>query len=299
MINFITQKLGVMVSLKVNIVLLVIMSAGTYVLLDMQSTSLEERLLNRGKMQSIMGAKIMGTILNEAIDNGVFSVNDAFDTHYEEIGNFDPPKYHTKYDSYLDKAILGIQDDFLQDTSIVFAVAVDKNGYLPTHNTRYQKPITGDQQADMIGNRTKRIFNDNIGIRAAINDTNGFLQVYKRDTGKTMWDVSSPIFVKGKQWGAFRVGLSLEAIDTAQKELRTTLIAIIATFLVISIILIFFVVNSSLQPVTTLAQRANDLADGQFLEDEIIVTGKDETGRLQAALDRLRISMLIALRRRK
>ena len=125
MFNFITGKIGVKVSLIVNFFILIVMSAGTYFLVTQQSRSLEKELLNRGKIQSIVGAKMIGQIIEEAIDNGVFSVKDAFDTEYELIGNFDPPKYHTKYDFYLDKAILGLQDEFLQDKSIVFAVAVD------------------------------------------------------------------------------------------------------------------------------------------------------------------------------
>ena len=299
MINFFTRKLGVMVSIKVNAILLIVMVAGTYVLLDKENKNLETELLNSGKIQSILGAKTIGTILNEAIDNGVLTVNDMYDTKYEEIGNFSPKKYHTKYDSYLDKAILGIQDEFLLDKSVVFAVAVDKNGYLPTHNTRYQQPITGDQKKDMVGNRTKRIFNDSVGIRAAINKENGFLQTYRRDTGQTMWDISSPIFVKGKQWGAFRVGVSLESISHAQEQLMKTLIGIMGSILFLSIVMVFLVVNRGLRPVSSLAERANDLANGKFLDNDIKVTAKDETGELQASLDKLRISILIALKRKK
>jgi methyl-accepting chemotaxis protein len=299
MFNFITRKIGLMVSIKVNAIILIVMIAGTYVLLIKQNENLEKELLDSGKSQSILGAKTIGTILNEAIDNGVLNVNEMYDTNYEQIGNFEPPKYHTKYDAYLDKAILGIQDEFLLDKSVVFAVSVDKNGYLPTHNTRYQKPITGDKQKDLVGNRTKRIFNDSVGIRAAINKENGFLQVYKRDTGVTMWDISSPIFVKGKQWGAFRIGVSLEAISNAQKQLMTTLIGIMGSILLLSIIMVFWVVNRALVPVTELADRANDLANGELLNQAIPVTRKDETGKLQAALDKLRLSILIALKRKK
>jgi len=299
MMNFFTRKLGLMVSLKVNAIILIVMVAGTYVLLVKQNDNLEKELLDSGKIRSILGAKTIGTILNEAIDNGVLTVNEMYDAKYEPIGNFDPPKYHTKYDAYLDKAILGIQDEFLLDSSIVFAVAVDKNGYLPTHNTRYQQPITGDQKKDMVGNRTKRIFNDSVGIRAAINTNNGFQQIYRRDTGVTMWDISSPIYVKGKHWGAFRIGMSLEAISHAQKQLMTTLIGIMASILLLSTVMVFWVVNRALVPVASLAAHANDLANGEYLDQEIAVTSRDETGELQAALDKLRISILIALKRKK
>jgi len=299
MFNFITGKIGVKVSLIVNFFILIVMSAGTYFLVIQQSQSLERELLNRGKIQSIVGAKMIGQINEEAVENAVFSVKEAFDTEYELIGNFDPPKYHTKYDFYLDKAILGLQDEFLLDKSIVFAVAVDKNGYLPTHNTRYQKPITGNPEVDKVGNRTKRVFNDPVGLKAAKNSEKGLLQVYHRDTGVTMWDVSSPIFVKGKHWGGFRIGLSLEVIDGAKQKLMTTLVTMMAGILFLSLVLTFISVNRSLAPLKKLTIAATSLANGKNLKDEIKVTRKDEIGKLQETLDRLRLSMIIALKRRK
>lgn len=299
MANFIIKKIGFKVAMIVNVVIFIIISIGTYVLIAKQSAKLEEELLSRGKIQAIIGAKMIGQLLEEAIDNGVFSVGDAFDQNYEKIGAFDPPKYHTKYDSYLDKAILSLQDEFLLDQSIVYAVAADVNGYVPTHNTRYQQPITGDPAKDKTGNRTKRIFNDPVGIQAAKNTTKGLLQVYKRDTGETMWDVSSPIYAKGKHWGGFRVGVSLTAIDGAKAELKIALIGIMATILVLSLVLIFAIVNHYLAPIKTLTSIANNVANGNNLEQEIPVTNQDEFGEMQRSLERLRMSMLIALRRNK
>lgn len=299
MMNFITGRIGVKVSVIVNVFVLLIISVGTYVLIAKQSKSLEMELLSRGKIQSVVGAKMIGQLIEEAIDNGVFSVADGFDVNYEKIGDFDPPKFHTKYDFYMDKAILALEDEFLDDQSIVYAVAVDANGYLPTHNTRFQQPITGDPAKDKVGNRTKRIFNDPVGIEAARNTGKGFLQVYKRDTGETMWDVSSPIYVKGKHWGGFRIGLSLGAIDAAKAELKHTLFAIMATILILSLSLIFIIVNHSLAPVKALSNIANDIAGGKQLDEEIKITNTDEFGELQGALDRLRMSMVIALRRTK
>jgi len=297
MFKFITEKIGVKVSLIVNFVILAVMCLGTYFIITQQEKSLENELLNKGKIQSIVGAKMIGLIIEEAVDNGVFSIKDAFDTEYEVIGNFDPPKYHTKYDFYLDKAILGLQDEFLLDKSIVFAVAVDRNGYLPTHNTRFQQPITGNSEQDKIGNRTKRVFNDPVGLKAARNPEKGLLQIYHRDTGEVMWDVSSPIFVKGKHWGGFRVAISLDAINTAKKKLLTTLVTIMAGILCLSLILTFISINNALSPLKKLTQTAMNLASGKSLQKEIKVTRKDEIGKLQDTLERLRLSMVIASRR--
>lgn len=296
MANFITGKIGVKVSIFVNLFIFIVMVIGTYILIDRQSKALEAELLRNAQTQSIVGAKMMSKVIEEAIDNGVFSVTDAFDTNYVPIGNFTPPKFHTKYDTYLDKAILSLQDEFLEDKSIVFAVTVDKNGYLPTHNSRFQQPITGDVEKDKVGNRTKRVFNDPVGLKAAQNTQKGFQQIYKRDTGQTLWDISSPVMVKGKHWGGFRIGIELTTIETAKKKLMLTLLVIMGTILILSIILTTVIVGRFLAPVKALAERADNLAHGKHLQDEIVATQHDEIGELQESLNRLRMSMLIALK---
>ena len=289
-------KIGIKVTVLVNLLLFIVIAAGGYYIVGQQGKSLEMQLLARGEIEAVVGAMMVGKLLEEAIDNGVFSLQDAFDTDYEEIPGFKPPKYHTKYDFYLDKAILALEDEFLEDDSVVFAVAVDRMGYLPTHNTRYQQPITGIQERDLIGNRTKRIFNDDVGLAAAENSEGVLKQVYQRDTGVTMWDVSYPIRVKGKHWGGFRIGFSLQKIQAAQMDLRNKLITIMAGILFASLIVVFVAVNSALKPLTHFTKIASDLADGK-VNDKIEVTGRDEIAQLADVLERLRISLKAAMDR--
>ena len=290
------DKISVKVAVLVNLVLLLVVAAGSYYIVNQQGESLEGQLLERGRIESIVGAKLIGRIMEEAIDNGVFSVTDAFDTDYQLIPGFEPAKYHTKYDFYLDKAILSLQDEFLKDESVVFAVAVDKNGYLPTHNTRYQQPITGSQQQDLLGNRTKRIFNDPIGLKAAQNTKPAFQQVYHRDTGETMWDISSPIYVKGKHWGGFRIGFSLQKIEAAKQTLTGKLIVIMGGILVVSLLLVFVVVSVALKPLSHFTRIASELADGK-VDQKIEVQGRDEIAKLADVLERLRVSLKAAMDR--
>ncbi|MFZ1984048.1 MAG: HAMP domain-containing protein [Desulfatitalea sp.] len=294
MIKFISERIAVKVTLYVNLVLFVVLAAGAAYIIHQQSAALESQLLERGKIESIVGAKMTATILEEAIDNGVFSVKEAFDTEYETIPGFNPPKFHTKYDSYLDKSLLGIEDEFLKDESVVFAVAVDTNGYLPTHNTRYSAPPTGDTERDLTLNRTKRIFSDPVGITAAKNTTPGFLQIYRRDTGETMWDISTPIHVKGKHWGGFRIGYSLNKIIAAKNRTMFSLIFIMAIILIVSFLAVFVAVQKSLLPITDLTKMSALLADGD-INQKIKVKTHDEIGKLADVLERLRFSLKAAM----
>jgi len=288
------NKLSVRISILSSLAVFFIIAGGSYFVIDQQSKSLEQQLLKRGRIESVIGAKQVSLIFNEAIDNGVFKVGDVFDTDYQEIPGFTPPKYHTRYDSYLDKAILSLQDEFLKDESVVFAVTVDKNGYLPTHNSKYQQPISGEYAADLVGNRTKRIFDDPVGIAAARNTGAAFQQEYSRDTGEIMWDISSPIYVKGKHWGGFRIGFSLNKIQAAKKELTINLLITMGGILLGTLIVMFVIVRIFLKPLDYLTKAAAELAKGKVTKT-IKIAGKSELAELANVMDKLRISIQLAI----
>lgn len=290
------KKISVKVAVKVNLVLLVIVGFGTVILAREQFLRLDSQYKSQAKFESMVAAKAVGKIFEEAVDNKVLTDADAFDTSYQQYGSFEPAKYHTKYDTYADKALLGLQDEMLKNPSVVFAVTVDKNGYLPTHNTKYQQAITGDKLKDKVGNRTKRIFNDETGLAAAQNTLPGFLQVYKRDTGETMWDVSSPIMVKGKQWGNFRIGLSINALNKAKSTVLIHLLISMAVIIVVTSLLIHYTIHSSLQPLTQLTEKASRMADGEVIIP-ILAHTNDEIGDLAQVLEKIRINLKTALER--
>jgi HAMP domain-containing protein len=290
------KKIRVKVAFKVNIVLFAIVGFGTIVLAREQFLRLDDQYKTQAKFESMVAAKAVGKLFEEAIDNNALTAVDTFDTEYKQYGNFDPPKYHTRYDTYTDKALLSLQDEMLKNQNIVFAVTVDNNGYLPTHNTKYQQPITGNIDKDRIGNRTKRIFNDQTGLAAAKNTQPGFIQVYKRDTGETMWDVSSPIVVKGKQWGNFRIGLSIAALNAAKTTILIHLLISMAVILAASGILVHYTIHRSLQPLSELTEKASRLADGE-VNTPIVIHTKDEIDELAQVLERMRISIKSAMER--
>ncbi len=290
------KKISIKVAVKVNLVLLIIVGFGTIVLAREQFLRLDAQYKSQAKFESMVAAKAVGKLFEEAVNNNAMTTADAFDTNYQQYGSFEPAKYHTKYDSYADKALLGLQDEMLKNPSVVFAVTVDKNGYLPTHNSKYQQAITGDKVKDKVGNRTKRIFNDETGLAAAQNTQPGFIQVYKRDTGETMWDVSSPIMVKDKQWGNFRIGLSIAALNKAKTTVLIHLLISMAVIIAVTSLLIHYTIHSSLQPLTQLTEKASRMADGE-VNVPILAHTKDEIGELAQVLERIRISMKTAMER--
>jgi hypothetical protein len=145
--------------------------------------------------------------LEKLISSNRLSLAQVFDTFYIPIPKTNPQKFKTPYDKYTDEVLRIILDNYLEkDKRLLFVVAVDRNGYLPTHNTRYSRPLTGDADFNTKNNRTKRLFNDRTGLAAARNTKPYLLQKYSRDTGEQLADLSVPIKIQGKHWGALRIG---------------------------------------------------------------------------------------------
>ena len=294
------SRLSVKISLTLTVLLLVLTTGAAAIITLKQTQQMEELTLEKARMAATLGARQYGDTFDNAVDSGLLTVNDVFDRSYVEIKGWawgEKPKFHTRFDALTDRAVLVFQDKYLENEDFIFAVGVDVNGYLPTHNSKFQKPLTGIPEKDLAGNRTKRIFNDPVGLAAAKNTEPSLLQVYSRDTGEVMWDVSSPVLVKGKHWGGFRVGVSMERMGAQKKALIITLAAIFAAFAVITILTMYLVVERAMRPVVELTAAAESISMGDGLDTAIKPRSTDEIGQLTKAVERLRVSMKAAMSR--
>ncbi len=146
--------------------------------------------------------------INDAIRSGSLSEADLFDRNYQPYAKkTDPPKYTTRFDSFFDRVISPIQERILNsDSHISYSICYDDHAYVPCHNLRFNKPLTGNDTTDRVNNRSKRIFGDKTGLRCAKNADGVLLQTYRRDTGEILNDLSMPIFINGRHWGGVRIG---------------------------------------------------------------------------------------------
>jgi methyl-accepting chemotaxis protein len=149
------------------------------------------------------------TYLAQEAQSGI----DVFDRQYRAIPGTNPVKYHTRYDERVERMLQQLGDAVVaSDTGFRFAIAVDEDGYAPTHNGKFSQRPTGDPQKDLVSSRDKRIFNDDTAISAATNTAPVLLQTYLRDTGELLNDLSMPIAVNGRHWGAVRTGIDPQAL---------------------------------------------------------------------------------------
>lgn len=144
-------------------------------------------------------------ILEDAVKRQKLNV---FDQNFQLIPGSSPERFTTSYDSRIEKALTTIFDKTLFDLDgCVYALAVDNRGFAPAHNSKFSHPPTGDYSKDILHSRHKRIFSDPVGIKLARNTEPFLFQSYIRDTGEIINDLSMPIFIDGRHWGAVRVGI--------------------------------------------------------------------------------------------
>lgn len=149
-------------------------------------------------------------VFEQAIASGRISETALFDTEYVPIPGSNPEQVMTRFTDLTDATLPAIQEPVLDsDERIVFCAAVDRNGYLPTHNLKFGKPPSDDPVWNAANCRNRRIFDDRVGLKAGKNEMPFLLQVYRRDMGGgvfvMMKDLSAPITVRGRHWGGLRL----------------------------------------------------------------------------------------------
>lgn len=156
----------------------------------------------------------VAAIFERAVAAGEITMEDLFDENYIPVPGSNPQQVMTKFVAFTDAKLRDLQEELLKvDSRITFGGAVDRNGYLPTHNVIYSKPQGPDPVWNAANCRNRRIFNDRTGLSAGRNQRPFLLETYRRDMGGgtfvLMKDVSAPIWVRGRHWGGFRMGLKV------------------------------------------------------------------------------------------
>ncbi|WP_196260277.1 methyl-accepting chemotaxis protein [Pelagibacterium limicola] len=157
----------------------------------------------------------IGSLFEAAVGAGEISMSDLFDTDYREIRGSNPKQVMTRFTEFTDRVLPAVQEPVLKlDPRVTFCAAVDRNGYLPTHNKIYSHPQGPDPVWNVSNCRNRRIFDDRTGLAAGRNTKPFLVQTYRRDMGggqfALMKDCSAPIMVNGKHWGGLRLAYKVE-----------------------------------------------------------------------------------------
>jgi len=161
-------------------------------------------------------AAALSALFEQAVDQGKIAITDLFDENYRKVSGSNPEQFLTRFNDFADRTLRPIQDAQLAlSPLLLICAAVDRNGYLPTHQEQYSKPQGADPVWNNANCRNRRFFADRAGLRSARNQLPFLLQTYRRDMGggkfMLLKEASAPIWVKGRHWGGFRVAFKVEA----------------------------------------------------------------------------------------
>jgi methyl-accepting chemotaxis protein len=149
-------------------------------------------------------------LLEDALRTGTISEAHLFDEAYLPMPNTNPAQHTTRFIALADRLFPQVQERMLTiSDKVVFCIAADRNGYIATHNRKYNQPQRGDLAWDSANSRYRRIFNDRTGLASARNERPFLLQTYRRDMGGgkfvVMKEAAAPITVNGRHWGGVRL----------------------------------------------------------------------------------------------
>ncbi|MBP8271006.1 MAG: chemotaxis protein [Sphaerotilus sp.] len=151
-------------------------------------------------------------LLERALAGGQIDLKALFDEQYQPIAQTEPPQFLTRFAPLADRLFPDVQEQVLAGgDKVAYCIAVDRNGYVATHNRIYcQAQRRGDVVWNTANSRYRRIFNDRTGLASARNRRPFLVQTYRRDMGGgnfvLLKEVSAPIVVQGRHWGALRIG---------------------------------------------------------------------------------------------
>lgn len=187
-----------------------------------QSTEGIQELVSRfnigvGTFEEIVGkTRLFRDKLKNVLGEMAHSGQDIFDKSYIPFGKNKPQKYRVSWGEEYSRRCQTLLEEALRSIpNCAYAVGVNTDGYLSSHNLKFSKPLTGDDAIDIVGNRCNRKFENPGELRAAKNTKAVLLRTYRRDTGEVLCDIAMPIEIEGRLWGNVRIGITAESLISA------------------------------------------------------------------------------------
>jgi methyl-accepting chemotaxis protein len=159
---------------------------------------------------AIAAAEEVSALFEDAVRRGAIGLEELFDERYRPVPGSDPQQYLTAFVRLTDELLPPVQESLLAwSERIAFCAAVDRNGFLPTHNLKYAKPQGPDPAWNAAHCRNRRLFQDRTGKAAGANRKPFLVQTYRRDMGGGRFvilkEADAPIAVRGRHWGNVRL----------------------------------------------------------------------------------------------
>jgi len=138
---------------------------------------------------------------------------DLWATDYRPIPGSNPPQFDIPYQPGFAREITPLYDQWVAGLpGTAYAIVGNLDGYAAAHHSKVSRPRTGDYATDLLYSRDKRKYTDAGAQRANASQAPFLFQTYVRDTGEVLSDLSMPVFLQGRRWGALRVGFTPDTV---------------------------------------------------------------------------------------
>jgi len=155
-------------------------------------------------------ARQMSHLLETAVDRGDISLDALFDTNYQTVPGVEPPHYVVRHTDYTARVLGPICNEVVASSPEILACTPgDMNNYYSIINDSFAKPPTQDPVWNAANSRARTKQLDRTSLNQMKSKKSFLLQTYRRNMGGGRFDlmknISSPIIIKGRQWGILRI----------------------------------------------------------------------------------------------
>lgn len=154
--------------------------------------------------------------IEKLVADNRLTMAELLDNHYTPIPGTDPLHVRARYlDAFEKSPLQSIFDRTLGlDPRMLFCCAIDRNGYISVHNSKYAQPQRpNDPKWNIAHSRNRRIFDDRAGLTSARSVRPYVIQSYPRDMGGGVTilckEIAAPIRIMGRHWGGLRTAYKI------------------------------------------------------------------------------------------
>ena len=150
--------------------------------------------------------------------SGRMTLDELFDENYQLVPGSDPPQHLTRFTGMTDRVLRDMLEEAKESHSrYIFCIAIDRNGYVPTHSAALSQPQSADPEWNRVFCRNRRIYQERPIARACRNYKPFMLQSYRRPMPGAVFVkiklASAPIEVRGRHWGALALAYTPADMD--------------------------------------------------------------------------------------
>jgi PAS domain S-box-containing protein len=218
-----------------------------------------------GSQNALLGARITQSVLEKAIDNGLFDRQCLYEGRYDLVDDCSPARYRTGYDHFFDRNVVKILKAIETNRDIYYAYVINNDGFIPAHTD----PTKSKTRLNALEWRRRR----------EMPQGRPYDLVVSREGRHKFCEFRAPILVEGQLWGEFCVGIPTALANNRGRESAASTFFITIFFSLIIVGVMVCLIRLNLRPLEDLTHATRQMAAGN-VSVRCSYSGKDELGAL-------------------